>query len=45
MASAKEIRDHIRSVRDTRKITNAMYMISSAKLRKVKSEQIGRAHV
>ena len=38
MASAKEIRDHIRSVRDTRKITNAMYMISSAKLRKVKSE-------
>ena len=38
MASAKEIRDHIQSVRDTRKITNAMYMISSAKLRKVKWE-------
>ena len=38
MASAKEIRNHIQSVRDTRKITNAMYMISSAKLRKVKYE-------
>lgn len=38
MANAKEIRNHIQSVRDTRKITNAMYMISSAKLRKVKSE-------
>ena len=38
MASAKEIRNHIQSVRDTRKITNAMYMISSAKLRKVKWE-------
>ncbi len=38
MPGAKEIRDHIQSVRDTRKITNAMYMISSAKLRKVKWE-------
>ena len=38
MASAKEIRNHIQSIRDTRKITNAMYMISSAKLRKVKWE-------
>lgn len=38
MASAKEIRNHIQSICDTRKITNAMYMISSAKLRKVKWE-------
>ncbi len=38
MDSAKEIRDRITSVRDTRKITNAMYLISSNKLRKAMRE-------
>ena len=36
MASIKEIRTHIRSVEQTLKITNAMYLISSANLRKAK---------
>ncbi len=36
MSNLKEIREHINSVRDTRKITNAMYMISSNKLRKAR---------
>ncbi len=36
MATIKEIRDRINSVNDTRKITNAMYLISSTKLRKAK---------
>lgn len=36
MANIKEIRDRINSVNDTRKITNAMYLISSTKLRKAK---------
>ncbi len=36
MATIKEIRDRIDSVNDTRKITNAMYLISSTKLRKAK---------
>ena len=30
MASAREIQSRIRSVKDTMKITNAMYMISSS---------------
>ena len=34
MASIKEIRSRMDSIRDTMKITNAMYMISSAKLKK-----------
>ncbi len=38
MANIKEIRDRIGSVRDTMKITNAMYMISSNKLRKAKKQ-------
>lgn len=38
MASAKEIKKHISSVRDTQKITNAMYLIASAKLRRVKED-------
>ncbi len=38
MANIKEIRDRISSVRDTMKITNAMYMISSNKLRKAKRQ-------
>lgn len=38
MANAKEIRDRMLSVRDTQKITNAMYLISSTKLQKAKRE-------
>lgn len=38
MANAHEIGNHIKSVSDTRKITNAMYMISSIKLKKAKSD-------
>lgn len=36
MASAKEIQNRIKSVKDTRKITNAMYMISSSKMKRAK---------
>lgn len=36
MANMKEIQDRIRSVEDTMKITNAMYTISSSKLKKAK---------
>lgn len=36
MVSAKEIQDRMRSIKDTLKITNAMYMISSSKLKKSK---------
>ncbi len=36
MASIKEIKNRIKSVQDTRKITSAMYLISSTKLRKAK---------
>ena len=38
MATTKEIKNRIKSVRDTQKITNAMYLIASTKLRKAKSE-------
>ncbi len=38
MATIKEIKNHINSVKDTQKITNAMYLIASTKLRKAKSE-------
>lgn len=37
MASMQEIRNRINSVKDTMKITNAMYLISSSKLRKARS--------
>jgi F-type H+-transporting ATPase subunit gamma len=36
LANIKEIRDRIESVGDTMKITNAMYLISSTKLRKAR---------
>ncbi len=36
MANIREISGRIRSIRDTMKITNAMFMISSTKLRKAK---------
>ena len=38
MANTKEITDRIKSVRDTQKITYAMYLIASTKMRKAKSE-------
>ncbi len=38
MAGAKEIKTRIKSVSETEKITNAMYLISSTKVRKAKSE-------
>ena len=34
MANAREIQSRIKSIQDTRKITSAMYLISSTKLRK-----------
>lgn len=36
MANIREIQGRIKSIRDIRKITNAMYLISSTKLRKAK---------
>ncbi len=36
MANLREIRSHIKSVGETKKITNAMYLISSSKLKKAK---------
>lgn len=36
MANAREIQSRIKSVQDTMKITNAMYMISSSKMKKAK---------
>ena len=36
MANIKEIQDRMRSIQDTLKITNAMYMISTSKLKKSK---------
>ncbi|MBO5198482.1 MAG: ATP synthase F1 subunit gamma [Lachnospiraceae bacterium] len=38
MANAREIRDHIDGIKETQKITKAMYLISSAKLSKAKAE-------
>lgn len=38
MANAKEIQNRIKSIQDTMKITNAMYMMSSMKLRKAKAK-------
>ncbi|MDD5965090.1 MAG: F0F1 ATP synthase subunit gamma, partial [Oscillospiraceae bacterium] len=36
MASAKEIKNHIGSVKSTQKVTNAMYLISSTKMRRAR---------
>ena len=43
MASLREIKDHIASVRSTLKITSAMKLVASAKLRKAQQapEQYG----
>ena len=38
MAGTKEIKDHINSVQETKKITNAMYLIASTKLRRARQE-------
>ena len=38
MAGTKEIKTHIESVGETRKITNAMYLIASTKLRRARQE-------
>ena len=41
MASLREIKDHIGSVRSTLKITSAMKLVSSAKLRKAQQTAEG----
>lgn len=38
MAGLREIQSRMKSIQDTRKITNAMYMISSTKLRKARQD-------
>ena len=38
MANTKEIKNHIESVKETQKITNAMYLIASTKMRRAKAE-------
>ena len=38
MAGMKEIRTHIKSVQQTLKITNAMYLIASSNLRKARKK-------
>lgn len=38
MPNLKELKNHMDSIRDTQKITNAMYLISSTKMRKAKKE-------
>ena len=38
MAGLKEVRDHIKSVEETLKITNAMYLIASSSLRKARKQ-------
>lgn len=38
MANTKEIKNRIKSVHDTQKITNAMYLIASTKMQKAKRE-------
>ena len=38
MAGTKEIKAHIASVQETKKITNAMYLIASTKLRRARQE-------
>ena len=38
MANTKEIQKRMKSIQDTMKITNAMYMISSTKMRQAKKK-------
>ena len=42
MANTREIQSRMKSIQDTMKITNAMYMISSTKLRKAKKNLEGK---
>ena len=44
MANTKEIQKRMKSIQDTMKITSAMYMISSAKLRRQKTQGIHCDH-
>lgn len=45
MAGINDLQNRMKSVRDTRKITNAMYLISSAKMRKARREmEASRPH-
>ena len=39
MANAREVLDRMKSIKDTMKITNAMYMVSSSKLQKARRDQ------
>lgn len=41
MATTKELKNRIKSIKDTKKITNAMYLISSTKMRKAKADMEG----
>ena len=41
MANAREIQSRIKSIQDTRKITNAMYLISSTKAEKEQEAPYG----
>ena len=45
MANAREIQSRIKSVQDTMKITNAMYMISSSKMKKAKRYWRIQSHI
>ena len=38
MANTREIKNRIESVQQTRKITNAMYLIASVKMKKAKAD-------
>ena len=40
MGSTKEIQTRMKSIQDTMKITNAMYMISSSKMQKAKRNPV-----
>lgn len=41
MSGTREIKNRINSIKDTKKITNAMYLIASTKMRKAKAELNG----
>ena len=45
MASAEEIKARIGSIRQTKKVTDAMYMISSVKMRRAKREVISKLYL
>ena len=43
MASMKEIREHIASIQSTQKVTNAMYLIASTKMRRDERRPLPRS--